>query len=151
VTTEPSLATLKAMQQQHHPGCVVCSGKVDGLDLDFRLVDDGTVEALLDCPATLQGYPDRLHGGVLCALLDGAMTNCLFAHGLAAVTAKLDVRFRHPAILGKPAVVRAWISQQLDPLFRLDAKVVQAACVIATAKGTFVNMEAVGSLPFQFP
>jgi acyl-coenzyme A thioesterase PaaI-like protein len=35
-----------------------------------------------------------LHGGVISSILDGTMTNCLFAHGTVAVTAELRVRFR---------------------------------------------------------
>jgi uncharacterized protein (TIGR00369 family) len=155
VTTEPGLkptgATLDAMQREHHPGCIACgNGAGAALGLDFRLADDGSVESAFDCVARLQGYPDRLHGGVVCALLDGAMTNCLFAHGLAAVTAELKVRFREPAVLGVTAVVRARITQQLPPLFRLSAEVVQQGRVVAAGEGAFVDAAAVASLPFRW-
>ena len=147
--TRPSIIALKAMQQRHHPGCVVCGGRDVGLDLDFRLVEDGAVEATFDCTSTLQGYPDRLHGGIICTMIDGAMTNCLFAHEVAAVTAELKVRFRQAANLGAPAKVRARIAERLSPLFRLRAEVVQGTSLVATAEGTFIDTTAVGKLPFQ--
>lgn len=137
------------MRQRHHRGCVVCGENADGLELDFRLVDDGSVMATLECDGRLQGYPDRLHGGVLCMLLDGAMTNCLFAHGLAGVTAELKVRFREAAVLGKPAIVRARIAQRLAPLFRLSAEVLQDDTIVATSEGTFVDTAAIDDLPFR--
>jgi uncharacterized protein (TIGR00369 family) len=149
VTTNPSVVALKAMQRQHHPGCLVCGACEAGLDLDFNLAEDGAVEATFDCASALQGYPDRLHGGIICTLIDGAMTNCLFAHGLAGVTAELKVRFRRAAVLGKPARVRAHISERLAPLFRLRAEVVQEAAVVASAEGTFVDTAAIDSLPFR--
>jgi uncharacterized protein (TIGR00369 family) len=137
------------MQRRHHPGCLVCGDRDAGLDLDFSLAEDGAVEATFGCSSALQGYPDRLHGGVISTLIDGAMTNCLFAHGLAGVTAELNVRFRQAAILGKSAKVRAWIYERLAPLFRLSAEVVQETCIVATAEGTFIDMAALDGLPFR--
>jgi uncharacterized protein (TIGR00369 family) len=138
------MAALRAMQQQHHPGCLVCGCREARLALDFHLVEDGVVEATFDCTATLQGYPDRLHGGVVCTLLDGAMTNCLFAHGVAAVTAELKVRFRQAVNLGKFATVRAVIAERFPPLFRLKAEVIQNGAVVATAEAAFIDNAGFG-------
>ncbi|MFZ5828964.1 MAG: PaaI family thioesterase [Planctomycetota bacterium] len=149
--TNPNAVTLEAMRRQHHPRCVVCGANNDALRLSFRLADDGAVEATLDCQGALQGYPDRLHGGVLCTLLDGAMTNCLFAHGFAGVTAKLQVRFHRAATIGEPATVRAEVFERKDPLFCLRARVVQGTALVASAEATFVDTAAVDSLPFRTP
>lgn len=139
------------MQQRHHPGCWVCGGRDGGLELDFQVADDGTVEASFDFSDGLQSYPDRLHGGMISALIDGAMTNCLFAHGVAGVTAQLKVRFRRAAILGKPVTVRSQLLGESRPLFRLQAEVVQGAFVVATAEATFADMDALDEIPFRTP
>jgi len=139
------------MQLRHHPGCVVCGVREAGLDVDFQLVENGTVEAIFACAAALQGYPDRLHGGVICTLLDGAMTNCLFAHGVAAVTAELKVRFRQAANLGKSIRVRATVTERGPPLFRLKAEVLQGEAIVATAEGAFVDSTILGGRYIQTP
>ena len=101
--------------------------------------EDGVVEAAFACQGVFEGYPATLHGGIICTLLDGAMTNCLFAHGHAAVTAELKVRFRHPVLTERPARVRAWIASSLRPLHELAAELVQEEQVMATAHGRFLE------------
>ena len=77
--------------------------------LQFQIVEDGVVESTFDCQSELEGYRHFLHGGVVCAILDGGMTNCLFALGNAAVTADLQVRFLQPVAATGLATVRAWM------------------------------------------
>jgi acyl-coenzyme A thioesterase PaaI-like protein len=101
------------------------------------------VQATFDCTKAYEGYSDVLHGGVVSALLDGAMTNCLFAHGHPGVTAEITVRFRHPVHTGKTATVRAWIERCARPLHVLGAELAQEGEVKATARGKF--MEQAGS------
>jgi acyl-coenzyme A thioesterase PaaI-like protein len=106
--------------------------------VDFRLCEDGYVEARLECPSVLQGYDGILHGGVTSSLLDGAMTNCLFAHGVVAVTAELRVRFRDPIPVQLPLLVRAAICDSKPPLYVLEAWIMQGGKVKAKAKGKFM-------------
>ena len=65
-------------------------------------------------------------------LLDGAMTNCLFAHGQAAVTAELTVRYRHPVATQRPALLRAWIEESRAPLRVIAAEITQGGQIKAT-------------------
>ena len=58
----------------------------------FRREPDGSVTSEFLSDAMYQGYSDVLHGGVVAAVLDGAMTNCLFAHNVVAVPAELRQR-----------------------------------------------------------
>jgi len=82
---------------ESHRQCVVCgSDHPFGLHLDFVEGDDGSVEATVECESLFQGYPGMVHGGIVSMLLDGAMTNCLFAHGQPGVTGELNVRFGYP-------------------------------------------------------
>jgi uncharacterized protein (TIGR00369 family) len=105
-----------------------------------RAGGDG-VQAELDCDDSLQGYEGRLHGGVIAAALDGAMTHCLFALGRTAVTAELNVRYRRPVLTGRPATVRAWLERDLAPLYLLRAELVQDGVVQAEATAKFMEDE----------
>ena len=137
--TESVHAGLDEIRSQAHSHCVICSpSNSRGLSLKFTTFEDGSVEACFDCDAAFEGYAGLLHG-VIASLLDGAMTNCMFAHGCPVVTAELKVRFRHPVVTDKAATVRAWIDQSSPPLYLLKADVVQAEQVKATACGTFME------------
>jgi acyl-coenzyme A thioesterase PaaI-like protein len=88
----------------------------------------------------LEGYVTVVHGGVVCAVLDGAMTNCLFAAGKSAVTGDLRVRFRKPISTRSTAKVRAWIEESLPPLHRVAAHVEQDGEIKATAIARFMDI-----------
>ena len=121
----------------NHENCVVCGARNDrGLHLQFVLQEDGSVHACFDCSGAFEGYAGRLHGGVISALLDGAMTHCISAHGHTAVTAELKVRYRHPVLTGVDAIIRGVIKQHSHPLFLMEAELSQngEAKAIATAK-----------------
>ena len=140
VTTEPAQDLLEQTSESQHPHCMVCGRTADcGLGLRFRSLPDGSVEAQFACPARYQGYEDMLHGGVTSSLLDGAMTNCLYAHGLVAVTAEMTVRFRHPIAIREPLLVRASITRSQSPLHIVEARIVQAGQVKAKAQGKFME------------
>jgi uncharacterized protein (TIGR00369 family) len=144
-TTERRHFAYRQLRNASHPGCVVCCPSNEhGLGLTFCIVDDGIVEASFSCDNVFHGYRATLHGGVISTLLDGAMTNCLFAHGYTAVTAELNVRFRHPVDTDHPAPVRAWITSSRQPVHELNAELIQGGQVKATGKAKFLEKAAIG-------
>jgi uncharacterized protein (TIGR00369 family) len=117
---------------------VVCGDtNARGLRLDFTVAADGSVSAVFRCENSFEGYAGIVHGGVVSSLLDGAMTNCLFARGIMAVTAELTVRFKHLLRVGEPARVRAWITHSSPHLHFLAAEITQSGSVAATARAKF--------------
>ena len=129
------------LRQNHHRHCVVCGQAMEnGFGLEFRCIGGEKVEAEFACRRSLEGYPRVLHGGVICAVLDGAMTNCLFATGTLAVTGDLRVRFRKPVIALGTATVSAWIEERLPPLYRVSAQLEQNGEVKATARARFMEL-----------
>ena len=139
-TTKPSSKLLEITRENLHPRCVVCGRPgLAGLGLEFQVQTDGSVMASFDCRKNFEGYDGMLHGGVISSIADGAMTNCLFAHGITAVTTELNVRFRHPVELGTPLTVTAKITRRTDPLFCVEAKLTQAGQLKAKATGKFME------------
>ena len=140
MTTESVQNNSTAISMQTHNNCVVCGPSNDrGLHLQFVSLADGSAQTSFDCGKAFEGYTGSLHGGVISALLDGAMTNCMFARGYTVVTAELKVRFRHPVVTGTIATVRAWIDQSVPPLFLMKAELLQSGQVKATATGKFMD------------
>jgi len=135
-----SQTRLKTARAKAHPFCLVCSQSNPlGLGLEFTAHDDGSVSALFLGHSALEGYQGLLHGGMIASLLDGAMTNCLFAHGRLAMTAELKVRYRKPVIIGEEIFIRAWITKSFPPLYCLKAELRQKDCVNATAMAKFMQ------------
>ncbi len=110
-----------------------------GLGLKFTCGKDGSVTATFLGHPALEGFQGLLHGGMVASLLDGAMTNCLFAHGRVAMTGELNVRYRKPVVIGEEMLIHAWITRSSPPLHLLAAELKQGNCVKAAAKAKFVE------------
>jgi uncharacterized protein (TIGR00369 family) len=138
--TEPNDDVLLRTQETAHLRCIVCghSGD-DALGLRFVSCAAGGVEARFACETRFQGYEGIVHGGIVSTLLDGAMTHCLFARGIVALTARMTVRFLQPVVVGVPVVVRAYITDSLPPLHTLRALITQMGAPKADAVGKFVE------------
>jgi uncharacterized protein (TIGR00369 family) len=130
-----------SIHEPSHDRCFVCGCDNDhGLHLEFLNASDGSVTAEFQCNSTYQGYTDVLHGGVVATLLDGAMTNCLFAHQIVAVTAELTIRYLFPVYTGQRVTVKAWITKSSRHLHVLAAELTQDGKIYARALGKFRNI-----------
>lgn len=81
---EPHADQLTHIRQRRHPYCILCgSENPAGLHLNFAPLPDGSVQAEFDCGRLFEGYPNTLHGGIICLLLDGddELPFCAGAHG----------------------------------------------------------------------
>jgi uncharacterized protein (TIGR00369 family) len=133
-------AALDDVRRRNHPRCFV--GRREdrfGLGVTFTSVDEARVEATVECPASWEGYPGVVHGGIVASLLDAAMTNSLFARGLAPLTVELRVRYRRPLVLGRPGVVAGRVTGTRHGVLLAEADIVQDARVCASATGRFMR------------
>ncbi|MFA5167346.1 MAG: PaaI family thioesterase [Candidatus Omnitrophota bacterium] len=131
--------TLKKIQQEEHSHCILCGqNNQQGLKLDFDLKKDGSIEASFKCSKDLEGYNNIMHGGVISALLDSIMTNCLFAHGIKALTAELSTRFMTPVKTKGIVRLRANIEKSSGSYYILKASLTQGQTVKAKATGKFI-------------
>lgn len=140
VTTESPTAALQAFRRRAHGNCIVCGPDNDrGLKVRFVFVGDGSVEASFDCDGIFEGYPRKLHGGVISSLMDGAMVHAMFAREIPAITAEMTVRFRHPVATDTPAIIRARVGKSRPPLHFVEAELIQDGVTKVTARGKFVH------------
>jgi uncharacterized protein (TIGR00369 family) len=126
-----------------HSRCLLCGERNPfSLKLVFEADDEGGVKTRFKSHEGLQGYDDMLHGGVIAALLDAAMTHCLFHHGVQAVTGDLHVRFVNPVSCDASLEIRAWVLSSRSPLYRLRAEIRQDQLIMAWAESKFLQCSA---------
>ena len=138
-----SQTMLESISASEHPKCLMCgAANPFGMKLRFRVQRDGAVLALVPCREVFQGYPKILHGGVISAMLDAAMTNALFSIGVIAVTAELTVRFLKPVSINHGAVIRASIAKEsFPPLYHVHSELSQDRKLTARADAKFMAIE----------
>ncbi|MEE8291291.1 MAG: PaaI family thioesterase [Candidatus Tectomicrobia bacterium] len=119
--------------------CFVCGTRNPmGLQLTFRLdTDTGVVRSEFVPQRNHQGYDGVVHGGILASLMDDAMANCLWLRGIAAVTAKMELRYRSPVAVGERLLIYGRLLQERD-------KVALAEGWLTTSTGTRL-VEATGT------
>ena len=143
--SQPESTRLAALRRVLHPHCVVCGhDNAQGLGLTFERRPDGSVAAEFAASEVLQGYSGRLHGGIIAALLDGAMTNCLFAQGRTAFTAQLTVRYHQPVATTGALTIRAWLIGTRARLHHVRAELRADGQVKATASAKFLEAPVPG-------
>jgi acyl-coenzyme A thioesterase PaaI-like protein len=130
---------ISGQQNINHPDCFVCSpSSAKGLSVHFRAEPDGSISASFCGSPEHEGYPGLLHGGITASLLDGAMTNCLFAHGQVGLTVELNVRYRAPVACCEECAISAKLEDCRHGVSRLTAQLMQNGVVKAIATGKFM-------------
>lgn len=79
--------------------CFVCGrNNPIGLKLSFDLdLTEKTVTTVFRPDRIHQGWTDRLHGGILMAVMDEVMVNASYLMDMQAVTGQISIRFRAAA------------------------------------------------------
>jgi hypothetical protein len=92
-----------------NPACVVCGQENPcGLHLEFQT--DGDVSlAHWTASAGWESFKGVIHGGVICAVLDEAMSQAIIAAGYEALTAEMKIRFRKKVGVNDVLSVRGWV------------------------------------------
>jgi acyl-coenzyme A thioesterase PaaI-like protein len=125
-----------------HAGCMICGGR-DGnpqsQGLSFERHSDGSVSTLCRIGRQCQGYDGILHGGMISTLLDAAMTHCLFAVGVQAVTAEMTVRFVAPVPIDNAFLLTARLVSQKRRMHWLEACLSLNTKLLARASARFIE------------
>jgi acyl-coenzyme A thioesterase PaaI-like protein len=128
----------------HQPHCLGCGpDNPSGLKLRVRRVSDrihGEVVFAVDHA----GAPGYAHGGAVATALDDAFGFLAMLGGRPAVTARLEVDYRAPVLVGVPLTVEAWDESPGDGgrTRRLRAVLRDAqGATLAEASGLFVVVD----------
>jgi acyl-coenzyme A thioesterase PaaI-like protein len=130
------------LQQKLHDTCIICGQKNPvGLKVKFDILPDQSVSAEFMCKFMYEGYKGFMQGGIIASLLDSAMTNCLFAHNIAAFTAEFNLKYKKPVRCGSKITVSAHMLKDYDPLYIMQAEVIQNGQSLVTAEAKFMKSE----------
>lgn len=111
-----------------------------GLKLDFKLEGD-QVTAYFVPTETHQGYPGMMHGGLVTTLLDEAMAKVLNLQQIVAVTATIDVKFRHIVPIGERLTISGQLVKEGKRRCLLKSYVTnQAGKILAQASSVFIKL-----------
>lgn len=140
VTIDPA----RISDHNGHRGCLLCGqGNPLSLKIEFQADGNGMVSAKLQSHPGLQGYSGMIHGGVISALLDEAMTHCLFHQDVRAVTGDLRVRFLWSIPCHSVLDLKAWVISARPPLYCLRAELLETGRVAAWAEAKFMQKKAI--------
>jgi acyl-coenzyme A thioesterase PaaI-like protein len=114
--------------------CFGCGRENDaGLQLEFRILEDGRLETSFRPRAVHGGWEGVFHGGLMATLLDEAMLAHLHLHGVDAATASLEVRYASAVRLGELLVVHAWETSRRGRLHAMAAHARRDGEIVARA------------------
>ncbi|RPI79320.1 MAG: PaaI family thioesterase [Desulfobacteraceae bacterium] len=123
-----------------HSHCLLCGNlHPKSLNLSFQAEENGGVKARFTAKDDLQGYEGILHGGVIAALLDEAMTHCLFHRGIRAYTGDLRVRFVQPVACNASLKIKARILSSRPPFYLLKGEITVDKNIVAWSEAKFMQ------------
>lgn len=138
---------LKVIQKQNNSDmCVVCGlGNDLSLRTKFYAVEGDRMVGVVTGRDEHQSYPNRMHGGMISALLDevaGRAINLVEPEAFG-VTSELNVRFKKPVPLNEEVKAVGRLTKNTRLIFQAEAFIEDRnGTILATATGTYVKMTA---------
>jgi acyl-coenzyme A thioesterase PaaI-like protein len=109
-------------------------------NLRFYFSDDGILCGKFIPSHVHQGYNSMVHGGIIAAVIDASMAQCLMGHGIIAYTAELSVRYKKPVFIHESVELRTKIVEDFKgKMFRLESCIVQNDLIKAKANAKFIT------------
>ena len=126
--------------------CFVCGeSNPAGVHVRFYEQEDGSVLARFAGADHHQGYPGRMHGGVISAIMDEAMGRAIMIpHGetIWGVTAELNIRYCKPVPLGVELTAVGRIVSENRRLFEGSGELhLPDGAVAVEATGKYVKLD----------
>jgi uncharacterized protein (TIGR00369 family) len=116
-----------------------------GLHLEFLLAEDGSVVCPATIPETFEGPGGYLHGGVIATLLDETMSKAVRAHGVTAMTRRLEVDYRRPVPSGKTIRIEGRVVRNEGRKCWTEARILDIeGILLAHGAGLFIEVQRAG-------
>jgi acyl-coenzyme A thioesterase PaaI-like protein len=110
-----------------NPRCIGCGPlNPHGLHLAFAS-EAGVMKADWTPDSDWESFPGVIHGGIICTVLDEAMSKAILAAGVQAFTVDLRLRYRQKLSTGQRVQVRGWMVQKEKRRITAEAAVCGAS------------------------
>jgi acyl-coenzyme A thioesterase PaaI-like protein len=136
-TSESYRKRLEHLKSIHHSQCIFNRRLlVQSLNLKFR--DNGTLFGDFTCTAQHQGYNNMVHGGIIAAIADASMAQCLMGHGIVGYTTELSIKYRKPVLIHRQTLLETLIeTHHSSLLYNLQCTMKQNGHQVIIATGRF--------------
>ncbi len=132
-----------AEKQYNSHMCFVCGVENPaGLHAHFYQVDDNTCVGRFLPADHHQGYPGRVHGGIVASMMDETMGRAIWGDAKTwGVTAELTIRYRNPVPLGEMLTVVGRLTRDSRRLFEAEGELITADGTVAVvAHGKYIKI-----------
>jgi uncharacterized protein (TIGR00369 family) len=110
-----------------------------GLRLEFSISAEGAVISNAIVSDQYEGPPGYLHGGIIAALLDEAMSKANRAQGVTAMTRQMQVEYLRPVPSGAAIRIEGRVTRSEGRKHWAEARIQSAdGVVLAQANGLFI-------------
>ena len=129
----------RELLERHHQNCLFKNILKDGEVLSFSFNKRGGLRGRFFCHPKYQGYDNRIHGGILAAVIDESMVHCLMGHDIVGVTISLSIKYRLPVFINNHIEIITRMSRVSlnGSLHGLETEIVQDRKTVVTASGEF--------------
>ncbi len=131
--------TSKTLLEQHHQNCLFKTILKDARELSFTFDAQGNLKGRFYCHEKYQGYNNRIHGGILAALIDESMVHCLMGYGIVGVTVTISIKYRLPVYIRKHLdIITSMSGSRMGGVFSaLKSELTQDKKRVVTAEAKF--------------
>ena len=121
--------------------CFVCGpGNPIGLRLRFQIDDQDVCRSEFTPGPDHGGYDQLTHGGIVFSALDDVMANWMFLKGIRAHTARCEIRYRQPLVIGTRVLLEGRLVKQKGKVAFLEGRMLKAddGSLVAETEASFM-------------
>jgi uncharacterized protein (TIGR00369 family) len=132
-------------KQPNSKMCLVCGLKNNfGLKAHFYELENKELVAVFKPLEEHQGYPGRLHGGIISAILDETIGRAIlmnYNEDVWFVTVEFKVRFKKPVPLDEEIKVRARVTKETSRTYEGTGEIIlNNGEIVAEGYGKYLNL-----------
>ena len=133
---------LKRLRDIHHSQCLFNRQPSIVPGLRFSFNDSGALLGEFTCNGFQQGYDEMVHGGVIAAIIDASMAQCLMGHDVVGYTADLSIKYRKPVMIRKKTTTTTSITAvNCGVLYSMKCEIIQNRNLVVQATGRFFKVK----------